>query len=275
MRLSVCRALAVVPPPPRRWCSTLPVMSDAALRVNVMTPLPNLMRNAGLTRVTIIKNRGTDDEQRLEVEAQLLNSDRAYFALEDPLYEGDCVEMPDPRGGEVVKIAGKVVQHPVPTSMSRSFGGSSGYAEVHWDEAEPIRQAPVRRLNLQRLHPEVINSASTLFADRQYDSAVTEAMKSVEVRVRDLTGLQLSGAILMQEAFKPKEPRLDVSVEPGRSGDDEREGYFYVFRGAMVGIRNPKAHELSRGEDPDEALEVLALASLLHRRLDIAEERLI
>ena len=43
---------------------------------------------------------------------------------------------------------------------------------------------------------------------------------------------------------------------------------------AMVGIRNPKAHELSRGDDPDEALEALALASLLHRRLDIAEERL-
>jgi len=45
----------------------------------------------------------------------------------------------------------------------------------------------------------------------------------------------------------------------------------------MVGIRNPKAHELSRGDDPDEALEALealALASLLHRRLDIAEERL-
>lgn len=239
-----------------------------------MTPLPDLMRRAGLTRVSIIKNRGTDEEQRLEVDAQLLNSGKAYFALEDPLYEGDWVEMPDPRGGQVVKVAIKVVQHPMPANMSRSFGGSNGYAEVDWGEAEPTRQPPVRRLSLQRLHPAVIDSASALFADRQYDSAVTEAMKSVEVRVRDLTGLQLSGVPLMQEAFKPSGPHLDVSVESGRSGSDEREGYFHLFRGVMLGIRNPKAHELSRSEDPDEAMEVLALASLLHRRLDIAEERL-
>lgn len=63
-------------------------------------------------------------------------------------------------------------------------------------------------------------------------------------------------------------------VETGRSGNDEREGYFYLFRGAMVGIRNPKSHELSHGDDPDEALEMLALASLLHRRLDIAARRM-
>jgi hypothetical protein len=42
----------------------------------------------------------------------------------------------------------------------------------------------------------------------------------------------------------------------------------------MIGIRNPKAHEVSRGDDPHEALETIALASLLHRRLDVAEGRL-
>ena len=239
-----------------------------------MAPLPPMLRNAGVTRVTIIKNRGTDDEERVGVEAVLLNSDTAYFAVEDPLFEGDHVEMPDPRGGVVVKVVAKLVQQPMPAHMAMSFGGSTGYTEVQWGHAEPARQAPVRRLSLHRLHPEVIAAASGLFADRQYDSAVTEAMKSVEVRVRELTGLDISGAPLMQEAFKPKAPRLDVAVESGRSGDDEREGYFYLFRGAMIGIRNPKAHELSRGDDPDEALEVLALASLFHRRIDIAEERL-
>lgn len=239
-----------------------------------MTPLPNLMRDAGLTRITIIKNFGTADEERLPAEANVPNSDEAYFEIETPIYEGDHVEMPDPRGASVIKLAASVVQHPMPANMAHAFGGSTGYTKVTWGRAEAPRQAPVRRLDLQRLHPRVIDAASGLFADRQYDSAVSEALKSVEVRVRDLTGLQLSGAALMQEAFKPKEPRLNVAVEAGRSGEDEREGFFYLFRGAMVGIRNPKAHELSRGEDPDEAMEVLALASLLHRRLDVAEERL-
>lgn len=239
-----------------------------------MAPLPNIMRDAGLTRVVIVKNYGAEDEERIETEAQLHNSDEAYFALEDPLHVGDHVELPDPRGGLNVKIADSIIQHPVPANMAASFGGSTGYAVVKWGTAAPVRRAPVRRLNIQRLHPQVVISSSSLFADQQYDSAVTEAMKSVEVRVRDLTGFQLSGAPLMQEAFKPKDPCLDVAVESGRSGDDEREGYFYLFRGAMIGIRNPKAHELSRGDDPDEALEVLALASILHRRLDVAEKRL-
>lgn len=238
-----------------------------------MTPLPDLIRRAGMTPVVIVKNLGTEDEERLETEAQLLNSNEAYFALEDPLYEGDHVEMPDPRGGTAVKVVNELEQNPLPSNMAAAFGGSSGYTKVVWGKAQPARQAPVRRLDLQRLHPEVVSSASTLFADNQYDSAITEAMKSVEVRVRQLTGLDLSGAPLMQEAFKPKSYALDVGVEQGRSGEDEREGFFYLFRGAMVGIRNPKAHELARGNDPDEALEVLALASLLHRRLDIAQSR--
>lgn len=239
-----------------------------------MTPLPPLVRRAGMTPVVIIKNYGTDDEERIDSEAQVLTSDQAYFALEEPLYEGDHVEMPEPRGGLVVRIAAKVLHHRMPSHMAGSFGDSSGMAEVTWGDSTPVRQAPVRRLSLQRLHPEVIAASSALFADRQYDSAVSEALKSVDVRVRTLTGLDLSGAALMQEAFKPKAPLLDVAVETGRSGDDEREGYFYLFRGAMIGIRNPKAHELSRGDDPDEALEVLALASVLHRRLDVALERL-
>lgn len=36
----------------------------------------------------------------------------------------------------------------------------------------------------------------------------------------------------------------------------------------MRGIRNPGAHELAAEQDPQEVLEYLALASLLHRRLD-------
>ncbi|WP_309130842.1 TIGR02391 family protein [Brevibacterium sp.] len=239
-----------------------------------MTPLPDLIRRAGMTPVVIVKNHSTDDEERVRTEAQLMNSSEAYFAIEDRLYEGDHVEMRDPRGGLILKVAAEVEQHPMPASMASAFGGSNGYTKVKWGKDQPVRQAPVRRLDLQHLHAEVVSSASALFADSQYDSAVTEAMKSVEVRVRRLTGLEVSGAALMQEAFKPKNFMLDVGVEEGRSGSDEREGFFYLFRGAIVGIRNPKAHELARGDDPNEALELLALASLLHRRLDIAEARL-
>lgn len=130
--------------------------------------------------MTILRNHGTDDEERLETRAQLLNSTDGYFAIEDPLIEGDHVAMPDPRGGTTLKIAAEVEQHPMPASRKSASDGSNGYAKMSWGQAQPVRQAPVRRLNLEQLHPEVISSASTLFADRQDDSAITEAMKSVE-----------------------------------------------------------------------------------------------
>jgi hypothetical protein len=41
--------------------------------------------------------------------------------------------------------------------------------------------------------------------------------------------------------------------------------------GAVVGIRNPHAHERFKPADENEALEQLGLASLLMRRLDEVE----
>ena len=43
--------------------------------------------------------------------------------------------------------------------------------------------------------------------------------------------------------------------------------------GAVQGIRNPDAHELFKALDAEEALETLAFASMLMRRLDEANQR--
>ena len=47
-------------------------------------------------------------------------------------------------------------------------------------------------------------------------------------------------------------------------------GFKFIFAGAATGIRNPRGHEVDIGDTPDEALDYLALASLLLRRLDAA-----
>jgi uncharacterized protein (TIGR02391 family) len=74
----------------------------------------------------------------------------------------------------------------------------------------------------------------------------------------------------MGDAFQVENPRIDIATEEGQSGRDEREGFLALFRGSMIGIRNPKAHELLKAEDPQQALEYLGFASLLHRRIDAA-----
>lgn len=98
-----------------------------------------------------------------------------------------------------------------------------------------------------------------------------EAFKSLEVRVRDMTGGDQSGVKLMQAALGTDTLALDVTEHTGQSGKDEREGFLAIFRGSMLGIRKPGAHELFTPGDPKQALEYLGFASLLHRRPDVAE----
>ena len=46
-----------------------------------------------------------------------------------------------------------------------------------------------------------------------------------------------------------------------------------MFAGGSAEIRNPHGHETEIGDTPDEALDDLALASLLLRKLDAADAR--
>jgi uncharacterized protein (TIGR02391 family) len=145
---------------------------------------------------------------------------------------------------------------------------------VEWGDApSPPQVAAVRRLTFENLHPAVQAAAGSFFADGAHEVAVAEAFKSIEVRVRNLTGSSNSGARLMGDAFQPGGSVLDVAGHEGRSGEDEREGFMHVFRGAMSGIRNPGVHELFRPGDPQQALEYLGFASLLHRRIDAADDK--
>lgn len=227
-------------------------------------PLPDLIRRAGVTKVTITHSAGTADESRCEAEAQL-QAASGFFAIETPVYEGDIVDVPDPRGGTERYVATEVKINRAP---ARAPG--QGFTEVVWGKAPAPRVAPIRRLTIENLHPIVMRSAGSLFADGHFESAVAEAFKSIELRVRDLTGSKASGVKLMGAAFGGSTPQIDVVSRSGQSGDDEREGFLALFRGAMLAVRNPRAHDLSTDQDPQEALEYLGFASLLHRRLDAA-----
>jgi uncharacterized protein (TIGR02391 family) len=232
-----------------------------------MPPLPSHFRTFGITRVTVIHNAGTEDEERFETEAHI-QAKTAFFAVDTPIYEGDVVEFPDPRGGAARRVAASVdVNNPT----GSSFRGME-HILVTWGAAPPARVAPVRRLSVENLHAGVIRSSSDLFADGHYEAAVSEAFKSIEVRVRT-TGSAQSGVKLMGEAFGGSEPRVSLANATGQSGKDEQEGFGALFRGSMLGVRNPRAHDLYRLQDPQQALEYLGFASLLHRQLDSATVR--
>lgn len=230
--------------------------------------LTHMRSTFGTEMVRVVRKPGTEDEESFEVEAQI-QSRTGSFDVNTPIFTGDYVELPDPRRGET----GVELRFVADAKVLRGGPENIHRVKVEWGTSPPTPHVPpVRRLSIENLHEEVQAAAGHLFADGHYESAVSEAFKSLEVRVRSMTSLTKSGAPLIGDAFafQKESPLIDVAIHDGQSGKDEREGFHAIFRGVMLGIRNPKAHELFAAEDPQQALEYLGLASLLHRRLDSA-----
>jgi len=118
-----------------------------------------------------------------------------------------------------------------------------------------------------------VRVAKNKFEDGYYADAVESAFKEINKRVKEIvknkTGEELDGASLMNKALSERNPIVvldDLSSETGRN---IQKGYMQIFAGAMIGIRNPKAHEnitISR----ERAIHFIFLASLLMYKLDEA-----
>lgn len=138
---------------------------------------------------------------------------------------------------------------------------------------QPGREREARHtLALHVMHDAVRESAGALYTDGHYSPAILRALTALESRVREQSGLDASGRDLMVKAFGGDPPPIDLRHADGQSGRDEQEGFRFMFMGAMQGIRNPKGHDLVELNDPDRALEYLALVSLLFHRLDDAAD---
>ena len=125
--------------------------------------------------------------------------------------------------------------------------------------------------DLSNLHPAIQSGPiRNLYADGHRASAILEAFKLVATRVKDLTGVDEDGTRLMARVFNRDHPVLRLNAGMSRTDRDEQEGFMLIFMGAMLGIRNPKAHDPFIDPDADRAMEYLSLASLLLRRLDDA-----
>jgi len=80
----------------------------------------------------------------------------------------------------------------------------------------------------------------------------------------------LSGVSLMHKVFDSKNPVLRLSSLERQAQIDEQEGYKSIMAGAMLGIRNPKAHMIFTLR-PLRAIQLLQLATLLAERVDESE----
>ncbi len=218
----------------------------------------------GTRTVTVIRSEGTADESRFEVRSNV-QGDKAFFDLQPAVETGDIIEYVDGRDISVRRVISRIKVY--------DGGSPIDHVEAVLADSAPPRRAPIRRVHFEALHPEVVSAAGDLFADEHYSPAIFEALKALELRVRKQSSLNDSGEKLMFAALDPNDPKIDLSVESGVSGEDEQAGLRFVFAGVMRGIRNPKGHELVEQDDPQRAIEYLAMISILFRRLDDARDK--
>ncbi len=143
------------------------------------------------------------------------------------------------------------------------------------DQAQNRAQHLKTELVARNVHPDVLRFCKAELVKDNYFHAVLEAAKSVAQKIRDMSGLTSDGAALVNEAFgfgKKQYPPLAFNSLQTVSEKSEQYGLLNLMIGFFGVFRNPTAHapkilwEISERD----ALDMLTLASLLHRRLDTA-----
>lgn len=121
------------------------------------------------------------------------------------------------------------------------------------------------------IHPKIRVIAKRKFDNEFYADAVETALKElnniVKVEYKNISGEELDGARLMQKVFSVNNPVFqfaDISTETGRN---IQQGYMNIFSGAMIGIRNPKAHN-NLNPDKTKSIHLLQIASFMMLKLE-------
>jgi uncharacterized protein (TIGR02391 family) len=116
------------------------------------------------------------------------------------------------------------------------------------------------------LHPVIAQKVWSAFIRGEYDTAVFQAFKEVEVAVRSAGGFTPKdyGVDLMRKAFRPTSGPLTDRTLP----EAEQEALMHLFAGAIGSYKNPQSHRHVVITDATEAVEMIILASHLLRIVD-------
>ena len=105
-----------------------------------------------------------------------------------------------------------------------------------------------------------------LFLRGDYDTAIFQAFKAIEVKVREKGCYAKSdiGVDLMRKAFNPRTGRLTNS----QSETSEKEAMNNLFAGAIGLFKNPTSHRYIEGISAEEAADYIRVANCLLKMVD-------
>jgi uncharacterized protein (TIGR02391 family) len=123
------------------------------------------------------------------------------------------------------------------------------------------------------LHQRIAGACADVYRDGHYPDAVLRASLALENFVKEKSGrYDISGSTLMEQVFSANNPTLAFNALADQSDRDEQRGMMLLFQGIVFAFRNPRAHKLLE-DSPEEAVESIALISLLAKRLEQAKLR--
>lgn len=144
--------------------------------------------------------------------------------------------------------------------------------EMLTERLQALGESPIgrgaRAFDDMKLHPELARRVGGLFRDGHFANAIEDACKVLDAFVKLRSGRDdLSGTGLMQEVFSPSKPILRFGDLQTDSEKSEQQGMMFLYAGAMLALRNPRAHGLVP-DDAETAVELLGFISFLMKSLD-------
>ena len=123
-------------------------------------------------------------------------------------------------------------------------------------------------------HLEIFKYCRAELLQENYFHAVLEAVKGVAERLRQMSGLATDGAELVNKALSTKSPIITLNSLTSETEINEQKGIANLMVGVFGAIRNPTAHapKVVWAMPEQDALDVLAILSYVHRKLDSASK---
>jgi uncharacterized protein (TIGR02391 family) len=121
----------------------------------------------------------------------------------------------------------------------------------------------------RQIHALIAGKVYPAFLRGEYDTAVFQAFREVEVAVRQAAALPVTalGVALMRDAFRPVNNNQSGSLTDKQLPTAEQEAMVNLFAGSIGLYKNPQSHR-HVPTHPEDAAEVILFASQLLRIVD-------